>query len=329
MGLDEIQAVFSELADILAGPGSRLWPFYLLAAILICYVIYRRNRVDQPFLAWLLPKSIYFHASHIVDLKIFCVNRAIAALGFLQFVFFGAFVADKVSGLFTAEAALPNLSPVIVALLLLIVGDFCTYWVHRVHHESRIFWPFHSLHHSAEVMTPITVYRKHPIYDLIATLVRGLFVGVLQGLLLGLFTGGVSYFTLVGVNAGYVLFNMAGANLRHTHIWLSFGRVAEHVVISPAQHQIHHSLAPEHHNKNYGEVLAIWDWMFGTLYVPQHEEKLEFGLADKQGNRLEQRHDNLINALVVPVRDSWKQIIRRFNGSNKKPERNKTISPAE
>jgi sterol desaturase/sphingolipid hydroxylase (fatty acid hydroxylase superfamily) len=49
--------------------------------------------------------------------------------------------------------------------------------------------------------------------------------------------------------------------------------------MSPAHHQIHHSRNPAHFNKNLGSCLAVWDWLFGTLYVPAAEpEKLAFGV---------------------------------------------------
>jgi sterol desaturase/sphingolipid hydroxylase (fatty acid hydroxylase superfamily) len=176
-------------------------------------------------------------------------------------------------------------------------------------------------------MTPITVYRKHPFYDLTKTLVHGASLGLLQGILIGLFSGDISLTMLMGINSTYFLFNMLGANFRHSHIWLGYGRVLEHIFISPAQHQIHHSLAPEHHNKNYGEVLALWDWIFGTLYVAKSAEVIEFGLGDAFGNRLRQRHDSLTAALVVPFKDSWRQIRKRLGFLS--PEATQPVPPAE
>ncbi|MEO0359806.1 MAG: sterol desaturase family protein, partial [Pseudomonadota bacterium] len=156
--------------------------------------------------------------------------------------------------------------------------------------------------------------RKHPVYDLISSAVRGVFYGLLQGLLLVAFFGPVEASTVIGVNAFYFAFNVFGANLRHSHVWLSFGPVIEHVFISPAQHQIHHSRAVEHHDKNYGEVLAVWDWVFGTLYVPKRRERLSFGLADGEGRPIEQPHGGLRAALVGPVRDAAAVVFRRGDG---------------
>jgi sterol desaturase/sphingolipid hydroxylase (fatty acid hydroxylase superfamily) len=53
------------------------------------------------------------------------------------------------------------------------------------------------------------------------------------------------------------------------------------VLISPAMHQMHHSIEPRHFNRNYGQALAIWDWMFGTLYVIHEKEVVTFGLDDE------------------------------------------------
>jgi sterol desaturase/sphingolipid hydroxylase (fatty acid hydroxylase superfamily) len=306
--MEHIWSFLSDFRSVVAGPTSRLWPAYLLVTLAICLVIHRRQAERKPFLQWLFPKSTYLHPSHIVDLKIFLLNRGLVAFGFFNLVFFSPVVALGIVHWTGAGGTSPPFHPVVIALLLLAVSDFSTYWVHRIHHESRIIWPFHALHHSAEVMTPITVYRKHPVYDLISSLVRGVLIGALQGILLSAFGQAPSAATIAGVNAFYVLFNIAGANLRHSHVWLSFGPVIEHIVISPAQHQIHHSLDPRHHNRNYGEVLAIWDWMFGTLYVPRSRESVAFGLGDRHGNRVAQRHDSLRAAMVVPVRDSLRQV---------------------
>lgn len=326
--IETAQAAIAAFWDSGFGAGSRLWPLYLITTLFIGFALFRIRRVNGSFLGWLMPRSVWTHDSHIVDIKLFVVSRVLSILGLFQTVAVAAFITSIVVGLFP-DGGLGHgkAHPLLATALLLIVGDFATYWVHRIHHEMRILWPFHSVHHSAEVMTPITVYRKHPFYDLTKVAVHGTMLGLLQGILLGLFPGGVTVSMLLGVNAAYFLFNMLGANFRHSHIWLGYGRVLEHILISPAQHQIHHSLAPEHHNKNYGEVLALWDWVFGTLYTADRSEQIEFGLGDANGKRLRQRHDSLTAALVVPVTDSWKQIRKQMKRRPSTPDRPAT--PAE
>lgn len=316
--MDVLNVIISDVISAVVGPSSRLYPLYLLVAFGICFFLYRWRRISTPFFAWLLPKSIYLHPSHLIDLKIIVFTRFVAVIGLFNIVITSSSIASAVADSVSLDLGVSAFHPVVISISLLVVSDFSTYWVHRLHHQNRIIWPYHSLHHSAEVMTPLTVYRKHPVYDLISGFTRSGLIGVLQGVFLILFEQNPGFAAIAGVNLLYVVFNIAGSNLRHSHVWLSFGRVLEHVLISPAQHQIHHSLSPQHHNKNYGEVLAIWDWMFRTLYIPREMEVLEYGLADAEGNRLRQRHNSLRAALVVPIRDSYHQLIKLFAEHNNK-----------
>ena len=60
----------------------------------------------------------------------------------------------------------------------------------------------------------------------------------------------------------------------------------EHILSSPAQHQIHHSRAPQHLDTNLSEYFSFIDWIGGTLYVPQGQESLDFGLYQDAGHEL-------------------------------------------
>lgn len=91
-------------------------------------------------------------------------------------------------------------------------------------------------------------------------------------------------FDLLGVNLFIFLFNVAGSNLRHSHICLRFGKW-ELFFISPAQHQIHHSVQLKHFNKNFGSTLAIWDSLFNSLLLSKNEQVKAFGLDQKLKNR--------------------------------------------
>ncbi|MCX7287516.1 MAG: sterol desaturase family protein, partial [Rhodobacterales bacterium] len=106
---------------------------------------------------------------------------------------------------------------------------------------------------------------------------------------------------LAGTNAFLAILNLATNNLKHSHIWMRFPPWLEHILISPAQHQVHHSIDPRHFNRNYGDILAFWDWIFGTLYIPQSDEQIRFGLGDADGVPIAQRHPTLRASLVEPV----------------------------
>lgn len=301
--------------------GHRVFLGYLFSTLIICFFVYKHANIKTGFFKWLFPSKIYLHASHILDIKLFVFNRLLRLAGFFNLVAVSSIVTVLTVAFVGGKTAVDTTwSPLYVGLLMVVVNDFGVYWVHRIHHETTPLWPFHSVHHSAEVMTPITVYRKHPIYDLISSMVRGIFFGVLQGIMLGLFVGKVEIATVASINVFIVVFNFLGSNLRHSHVWLSFGPVLEHVFISPAQHQIHHSIDKKHWNKNYGEIFAIWDLMFGTLYVPKTREELQFGLTDEDS--VVQPHDTLSKALWVPIKESW-QSLRPSN----KTEADKTQTP--
>ncbi len=330
--MEELQIFFAKFFST----DLRVHPVYLLPFLVIGYGLYKwRGKTSaggKGFLRWFFPKDIYLHPSHMVDLKLFVVGRALAVLKFVNmgvvqtgFAVIGMGFMASITGMEMQDPGITMPRILMATLIFTLTADFCTYWVHRYHHELAIIWPFHSVHHSAEVMTPITVYRKHPIYDIISGFVKAVAFGLVQGAVLILLMGKVELVVIAGINAAYFVFNFAGANFRHTHIWLSYGRVLEHIFISPAQHQIHHSLDPKHHNKNYGEVFAIWDWMFGTLYIPQGKENLQFGISKSANSsqRILQPHSNLRAALIVPIQDSVKAIRRRLPKQSKNTDKRK------
>ena len=299
----------------------RFHPVYLLPFLMIALLLYWvQGKSQKGFWAWLFPKEIYFHPSHFVDLKLFIVGRLLGVFKFFNvtfvqaaFALIGMGLVSAVTGLDLSAQELTWVRVFLATIIITLTSDFCVYWVHRIHHEAPIIWPFHAAHHSAEIMTPVTVYRKHPVYDFISSFVKAVLLGLVQGGILVLLMGQVHVGLIAGINAFYFIFNFFGSNFRHSHIWFSYGRMLEHVVISPAQHQIHHSLEPRHHNKNYGEILAIWDWMFGTLYIPEEQEDLAYGISKSStsNERIEQPHLTLKDALIVPFKQSWKTIKRR------------------
>ena len=81
--------------------------------------------------------------------------------------------------------------------------------------------------------------------------------------------------------------------------------------------KVHHSIDPKHFNRNYGDSLAIWDWMFGTLYISRADEDIRFGLGDATGAPLPQRHPNLRKALAEPVGRARAILLHRDGRSKK------------
>jgi hypothetical protein len=126
-----------------------------------------------------------------------------------------------------------------------LLQDFIHYWAHRAYH-SRYLWAFHKVHHSAPVLVPVTASRDALRREMVERLIDIVFLSAFAGVFWYACGGEISRYTLFGVTYMVFILNTLAANLRHSHVWLSFGPVVEHVLNSPAQHQIHHSDAPRH-----------------------------------------------------------------------------------
>lgn len=276
-------------------------PVFVAIAIIGAWIVYRRKNLQGGFWRWLIPARIYFHPSHLIDVQLFVITRAMSGLGILGAVTFTTLVATFVAGQ-VAVQAIPTdrLSPVFLAFLLWLPSDFANYWMHRWFHGWSRLWPLHAVHHSAEVLTPLTTYRQHPLGLIVSISVQSVGIGAIQGLMLGNLSPNTSIAVVAGINAFFVIANAGFAALHHSHVWLSYGPVVERIIISPAQHQIHHSTELAHYNKNFGNTLAVWDWIFGTLYVIRGPEDIQFGLTGEAEAAL--RHQNLSVILWDPVK---------------------------
>lgn len=287
------------------------WPFLLSAAAIALAVAWLQAPADRrrpaALARWLLAPAIWWHPSSRLDLRLLLARAVLRALlvapWMVSAVAVARWVTLRLDGLLGADRveALPG--PAVTALytLALFIGwDLSRYLLHRAAHEIPLLWRFHQVHHSAEVMTPWTLYRSHPVEGLLFTL-RGVAVtGALTGLFWHLFGIAALQAEIWGVNALVFLANLAGGNLRHSHVWWSFGPRVERWLLSPAQHQLHHSVDPRHYHHNFGVWIAVWDRLGGSLLIAGNRpRRLRFGLPDGDRN-----HDprSLWSALIDPLR---------------------------
>ena len=179
------------------------------------------------------------------------------------------------------------------------------YWLdHYLSHRVPFLWEFHKVHHQAETLSPLTVFRVHPIDSLVFVNILAICIGSVNGILhfsFGIPIEQVSYF---GYGLILAAFSYLIIQLQHSHVWIPFCGIWGRLFISPAHHQIHHSDNPAHFNKNLGSCLAIFDWLFGSLHVPSRQrEKLSFGVAPMAGEP-----HTLTEGLVLPFERSWRHI---------------------
>ena len=289
---------------------ERIYWLYLLTAGLLALAAFRSVRADgaerRGFLAWLFDRDVWLHPSAKVDYAFFFVDAVLLAVLVLPWLAGSA--AGYALGKDVAGALVPRgigdglLHPWALALILTLAFatalDLALFLVHLAQHRVPLLWEFHKVHHSAEVLTPITVYRVHPLDNALNMTFTGLFSGTVLGASSWALPADVGIVSVAGVDVLTFVFYVAAYNLRHSHVWLDWGPALSHVFVSPAQHQIHHSTDPRHWDKNMGFMLAVWDWLFGTLYVPRGRESLVFGL----GNAEAKRFDSLSALYLRPLR---------------------------
>nr|WP_314529389.1 sterol desaturase family protein [uncultured Pseudomonas sp.] len=292
---------------------GRFGLLFLGVSYAVAYSLFRyrkqRGLTDaQTFWQFIGANQVHFHPSALLDYRYFFV-RAILKVALVlpivglvdPYILRSADYVGFFSNLWGARVQVQQhlgLS-MLYGLGVFLMRDFTHYWTHRAFH-TRWLWAFHKVHHSAQVLVPATASRVHFLEKVVEKLSISLSVGAYAGVVWYACGGEVSRYTLFGVTYLVFILNGLAANLRHSHVWLSFGPAIEHVLNSPAQHQIHHSNAPRHFDKNFGVNLSLWDWMFGTLYVTTSKpESLQFGLAGEGPGR----YHSLGDLIFTPLRE--------------------------
>lgn len=146
-------------------------------------------------------------------------------------------------------------------VLLFLATDFLWYWYHRFGHEVALGWAVHVVHHQSSDYN-FTVSARITIFQ---ALIRGLFWSVLP--LLGFKASMITFFLLI--HGAYPFFT-------HTQLIGKLGFL-EYFLVTPSHHRVHHSCNEKYLDKNYGDILIIWDKMFST-FVKETEEPV-YGLT--------------------------------------------------
>lgn len=134
--------------------------------------------------------------------------------------------------------------------------DLAWYIDHRIAHRVSLFWSMHHVHHSSEEYN-MTVASRGFVFD-VTLLSRPTFY------LLPIL--GVSPFQFILIS---ILTNIWGI-AQHTRL-VSRLPVLDFVFATPSNHRVHHGTNPKYIDRNYGEVLILWDRLFGT-YQREEEE---------------------------------------------------------
>jgi sterol desaturase/sphingolipid hydroxylase (fatty acid hydroxylase superfamily) len=152
-------------------------------------------------------------------------------------------------------------------IVLVVVYDLYRYWRHRLQHAIPALWAMHSFHHSAEALTVITGGRHYWLEAAIDAAALPVLVILFEipssmGLLIWLI-----YFLPDGC--------------AHLNYRIDLGRFVTWAN-NPQWHRIHHSVKPEHANKNFCSLLPLFDVIFGTAWIPARNEYPTTGLTSRE-----------------------------------------------
>ena len=266
------------------------WPFVLSALAVAAAAFWWTHGRDRAalgaFRRRFLGRDIWLHPSAHADYAYFLVNGILFPLIVGPLILTSAAIGGWVQAALVQIFGAPhapflglNSARIVYTVAFFLAYDFGRFAAHSLMHEVPALWEFHKVHHSAEVLTPFTNWRAHPVELFVMGIIPNALTGLVTGAVWYASAGEIGLYTFFGLHAGVFAFNLIG-NLRHWQVWLSFGPLLNRWLISPAHHQIHHSRESRHFGKNRGFELAIWDRMFGTLYAPVEEESFALGLGD-------------------------------------------------
>ncbi|MFN8238218.1 MAG: sterol desaturase family protein, partial [Chitinophagales bacterium] len=227
----------------------------------------------------------YYRQKHYYTYHSFLINISIALLQqltdvFNKIIFFMGFVfvqehysiqrlfhwrEIQIDFPFTLTAHFPFLQingyMLFVWIFILVLADFCQYWLHRLSHEVNIMWAGHIVHHSMEEYNYTVALR--------------------QSFIESVYTW-IFYLPLAFFGIPWQLFIMAYAVsliwqfFVHTRLVGKLG-LLEKIMATPSHHRVHHGKNPQYIDKNYGAFFIIWDKIFGT-FEPE-VEAVDYGVT--------------------------------------------------
>ena len=306
---------FAEWAAAFFNPQKRIFWGYLLSALLLglAWQLFRHRQSLAAALKSIFNYQSWCSKSARADYLLMIINGAIMNLlapKLLAKTAVAALLFGLLHDVFDGRPIITAMPGWAVALsftaFLFILDDFARYWLHRWLHTVPMLWQFHKVHHSATALNPLTVFRTHPVEGILFSLRGALVQGISIALFVFFFGSQVSLITVLGATLFSFTFNILGANLRHSPVAIHYPRLIEKIFISPAQHHLHHSSAERHHDKNYGVILAVWDWWFGSHHFSEKDEELVFGVHD-----MHDEEHTLYSLYVTPLRDCY-QISKYF-----------------
>jgi sterol desaturase/sphingolipid hydroxylase (fatty acid hydroxylase superfamily) len=256
------------------------------------YFNYLVNEIANP--SW----SNYFYALLFVSLLIWILeiivpwrqNQKIIRKGFyldLFYLFFNFFLFSLVGynaisnvGVelfndFLAQFGFKNIVAInidklptaVQYILLFLLADFIQWNVHRLLHKNKYLWKFHKVHHSVTEMGFAAHFRFHWLETIVYKSIQ-----YIPMAMIGFSIKDFFIVHMISVIIGH---------LNHSNLNISYGPL-KYILNNPKMHIWHHSKEiPEgKYGVNFGISLSIWDYFFGTDYIPYDGKDIDLGFEN-------------------------------------------------
>ena len=192
------------------------------------------------------------------DLALYTIAQSYI-LGILIFTYIINFI-DASTGL--SRLQLFRDVPIWIQLLFfLVTHDLYIYWMHRWQHKNKYLWRIHEAHHSPKKVDWLSGSRSHALEILINQTIEFLPI-----ILLGSPPEVIAYKGVISAVWGMYI---------HSNLNVNTGKL-QRIINGPEMHRWHHSTG-KGRNRNFATKLAIWDWIFGTAFLPETKPD-EYGL---------------------------------------------------
>lgn len=146
-------------------------------------------------------------------------------------------------------------------IFFLVTHDLYIYWMHRWQHKNKYLWRIHEAHHSPKKVDWLSGSRSHALEILINQTIEFLPI-----VLLGSPPEMIAYKGVISAVWGMYI---------HSNLNMHTGKLQK-IINGPEMHRWHHSTG-KGRNRNFATKLAIWDWIFGTAFLPETKPD-EYGL---------------------------------------------------
>lgn len=185
--------------------------------------------------------------------------------GYLFFLFFGDWISlwDNLLTWALVKTANFNIHTIQFAKdwhlalqipVYLMIADFIEWSVHNTLHRNAVLWKIHRIHHSINIMDWAGNFRFHWLEIILYKTAKYYPLS-----LLGASWQAILIVAVIATTIGH---------LNHSNLKLSYGPL-RYILNSPMMHVWHHDKHPSRYaGVNFGIVFSIWDWLFGTAYMP-------------------------------------------------------------